>query len=141
MAGSINFHKKGKRNRIAPEINITPLVDVMLVLLIIFMITSPMLVSGVHVDLPQSKAKQISSNDKPLSVTIATGGKIYIMDTEVSNAELVSKLKAITNNKMDTKIYVRGDKNISYGIVMETIGKISASGFSKVALVSKFQYE
>ena len=97
------------------EINVTPFVDVMLVLLIIFMVTAPLLTVGVQVDLPESNADSIQTNDEPLEITISKNGDIFIQETEIELKELVPKLTAITNNKLDTKIYVRGDAIIDYG--------------------------
>ena len=119
------------------EINVTPFVDVMLVLLIIFMVTAPLLTVGVQVDLPESNADSIQSNDEPLEITISKDGIIYIQETEIKIKELVPKLTAITNNKLDTKIYVRGDELIDYGKVMKVLGELSGSGFTKVALITK----
>ena len=119
------------------EINVTPFVDVMLVLLIIFMVTAPLLTVGVQVDLPESNADSIQSNDEPLEITILKDGTIYIQETSIQLKELVPKLTAITSNKLDTKIYVRGDATIDYGIVMKVLGELSGSGFTKVALITK----
>ena len=119
------------------EINVTPFVDVMLVLLIIFMVTAPLLTVGVQVDLPESNADSIQSNDEPLEITISKDGTIYIQETSIQLKELVPKLTAITNNNLDTKIYVRGDAIIDYGKVMKVLGELSGSGFTKVALITK----
>ena len=126
-------------NRSKPfsEINVTPFVDVMLVLLIIFMVTAPLLTVGVQVDLPDSAADTLQSDDEPLEITINSESEIFIQETIIKVGELVPKLKAITDNKMDTKIYVRGDEGINYGEVMEILGELSGSGFSKVALITK----
>ena len=119
------------------EINVTPFVDVMLVLLIIFMVTAPLLTVGVQVDLPETNADSIQTNDEPLEITISKNGDIFIQETEIELKELVPKLTAITNNKLDTKIYVRGDAIIDYGRVMRVLGELSGSGFTKVALITK----
>ena len=119
------------------EINVTPFVDVMLVLLIIFMVTAPLLTVGVQVDLPESNADSIQTNDEPLEITISKNGDIFIQETEIELKELVPKLTAITNNNLDTKIYVRGDAIIDYGRVMRVLGELSGSGFTKVALITK----
>lgn len=118
------------------EINVTPFVDVMLVLLIIFMITSPMIMAGVDVDLPESKAKPVQPQNEPLFITIDKNLQIYIAETKTSEKELASKLAAITNENYDTRIYIRGDQNVSYGKVMQIIGEINNAGFKKVAMVS-----
>lgn len=130
--------KRSARNRhnLSNEINITPMVDVMLVLLVIFMVTSPMLVAGVKVDLPETSASPATGDDEPLSITIDKNGEVYIQDTKVDINELTPKLKAITREKMDTRIFIRGDKNIDYGKVIEVMGAINVAGFNKVALVT-----
>tara|TARA_B100001250_G_scaffold214019_1_gene183583 strand:- start:48 stop:452 length:405 start_codon:yes stop_codon:yes gene_type:complete len=119
------------------EINVTPFVDVMLVLLIIFMVTAPLLTVGVQVDLPESNADTLQSDNEPLEVTINADGNIFIQETEITLKELVPKLIAITDNRLDTKIYVRGDEVIDYGRVMKLLGELSGSGFSKVALITE----
>ena len=119
------------------EINVTPFVDVMLVLLIIFMVTAPLLTVGVQVDLPESNADSLQSDNEPLELTISKDGNIYIQETEVKINELIPKLIAITDNRLDTKIYVRGDEVINYGKVMRVLGELSGSGFTKVALITK----
>lgn len=138
MAVKLPKRQGGRRARyeLSSEINVTPLVDVMLVLLVIFMVTSPMLVAGVNVDLPETSASPISSQEEPLSVTVSAQGKVYLQDTEVTLDELVAKLQAILGEKTDTRIFVRGDKNIDYGTVMTVVGTISSAGFTKVALLS-----
>lgn len=124
------------KSKIVSEINVAPIVDVMLVLLVIFMITAPMLISGIKVDLPETTSKPISGQEEPLAVSIDKTGKVYIMDTLIEENKLVEKLKAITKAKMDTRIFVRGDKSLSYGRIMEIVGEINAAGFSKVALIT-----
>ena len=119
------------------EINVTPFVDVMLVLLIIFMVTAPLLTVGVQVYLPESNADSLQSDNEPLELTISKDGNIYIQETEINIKELIPKLIAITDNRLDTKIYVRGDEVINYGKVMRVLGELSGSGFSKVALITK----
>ena len=119
------------------EINVTPFVDVMLVLLIIFMVTAPLLTVGVQVDLPESNADTLQSDNEPLEVTINSDGNIFIQETEITLKELAPKLIAITDNRLDTKIYVRGDEVIVYGRIMKVLGELSGSGFSKVALITK----
>lgn len=119
------------------EINVTPMVDVMLVLLVIFMITAPLLSVGVPVDLPKTQAAPLNEPDEPLVITIDVEGKIYIQETETSVEKLVPRLAAITAAKADTRIYVRGDKAIAYGRVMEVMGLVNAAGFTKVALIAE----
>ena len=119
------------------EINVTPLVDVMLVLLIIFMVAAPLLNVGVPVDLPQTRGPALPQDDKPLAVSIDRDGKIFLQETEVGLEELVPRLQAISKERPETRIYVRGDRGIDYGRVMEVMGTINAGGFSKVALVAE----
>jgi biopolymer transport protein TolR len=123
------------------EINVTPMVDVMLVLLIIFMVAAPLLTVGVPVDLPKTNAATINDQDEPLVISIAKDGKLYLQDTEIPLDSLVPRLNAITNNKPDTRVYVRGDRAIDYGRVMEVMGTVSAAGFSKVALIAELPHE
>lgn len=125
------------RLRQVSEINVTPLVDVMLVLLIIFMVTSPMLVAGVSVDLPSASASPISGQDEPLSITVDAKGRVYIQDTRIPQDQLIPKLSAITKEKFDTRIFVRGDKHVNYGKVIEVVGGINSAGFTRVALVTE----
>ncbi len=119
------------------EINVTPFVDVMLVLLIVFMITAPLLTVGVPVDLPKTKAKSIAESQEPLVISVDAEGQVFIQDTVVELENLVPRLKAITENKADTRIYVRGDKGINYGRVMEVMGTVNVAGFTRVALVAE----
>ena len=125
------------RSKPFSDINVTPFVDVMLVLLIIFMVTAPLLTVGVQVDLPETNADTLQSDNEPLEVTIDSSGLIFIQETEISLSELIPKMKAITENRFDTKIYVRGDETIDYGQIMMVLGELSGSGFSKVALITK----
>ena len=125
------------RYRPLSEINVTPLVDVMLVLLIIFMVTAPLMTSGVSVDLPKTDAKPLDNDSQPLTVTINSTGKIFLQDQEVELAALVTKLQAIAENKQDRRIFVRGDKDLAYGRIMEVMGTITQGGFTKVALLAE----
>ena len=135
---SIQFSKSKSRSRsLMSEINVTPFVDVMLVLLIVFMVTAPMLTVGVPVNLPNSDADSLPDDQEPLTLSINSKGEVFIQDTKVGFSELVPKLLAISKNRTDTRIYVRGYRNINYGRVMEIMGKLSGSGFSKVALISE----
>ncbi len=131
---------RGRRGRYAAggfsEINVTPFVDVMLVLLIVFMVAAPMMTSGVTVDLPKAKATAVAGTDEPLSVTIRRDGTIFIQNTQTSLAELGSKLQSVLGEKKETRIFVRGDAAIDYGQVMQVIGEINNAGFNKVALLT-----
>lgn len=130
---------KGSRRKanISAEINVTPLVDVMLVLLVIFMVTAPLLTVGVPVDLPKTKASAINEKDDPLTVTIDGKGVLYLQEVPLELPVLIARLVAITQANPEARIYVRGDKGISYGQVMEVMGAINAAGFTKVALISE----
>ncbi len=120
------------------EINVTPMVDVMLVLLIVFMVAAPLLTSGVPVDLPNSEAKPIAEEDnKPIEITVIDDGSIYIGETEVKKGKLIPLLSAMTEGQTDRRIYIRGDQGISYGKIMEVIGAVNGAGFNKVALISE----
>ena len=119
------------------EINVTPFVDVMLVLLIVFMVTAPLLTVGIPIDLPKVKAKAIAEAEEPLVISVDNQGQIFIQDTVVEVAKLVPRLRAITNNKADTRIYIRADKTIPYGRVMEVMGTVNIAGFKRVALISE----
>tara|TARA_B100000674_G_scaffold45797_1_gene31700 strand:- start:769 stop:1188 length:420 start_codon:yes stop_codon:yes gene_type:complete len=135
---AINLNKSERRSRnVMSEINVTPFVDVMLVLLIVFMVTAPMLTVGVPVNLPESEADSLPDDREPLTVSINSKGEVFVQDTKVAFNELVAKLLAISKNRTDTRIYVRGDKNINYGRVMEVMGNLAGSGFTKVALISQ----
>ena len=131
--------KKLKKSKIMSQINVTPFVDVMLVLLIVFMITAPLLTVGVSVDLPKTKASQLNSKGDPIIVSIKKNGELFIQERKIDSLQLLPRLKAISSGNKNLRIYVRGDKNVSYGIVLDTIAKIKSSGFKKVALVAKLQ--
>ncbi|MGB0696676.1 MAG: protein TolR [Rhodospirillaceae bacterium] len=119
------------------EINVTPLVDVMLVLLIVFMVTAPLLATGVKVDLPQASAPPLEQDDKPLSVTVAADGVIYVQQEPASETEFLTKMAAVTGANPDARIYVRGDAVVAYGRVMEVMGILREAGYGKVALVTR----
>ena len=138
MAISVSNGGKGRRRyRPLAEINVTPLVDVMLVLLIIFMVTAPLMTSGVPVDLPKTSAAPINSDSEPLTVSIDAQGSIFLQDQQVQLPELVGKLQAIAQNNPDRRIFVRGDKDLAYGRIMEVMGTITQGGFTKVALLAE----
>lgn len=140
MAGGIIQSSRGKGRRSSSpmsEINVTPFVDVMLVLLIIFMVTAPMMTVGVPVDLPKAQATAMNENVEPLTVSIAADGKIYLQETEVGLDGLIPKLQAITAAKPDTRIFVRGDQTVTYGQIMGVVGAINSAGFKKVALMTE----
>ena len=134
--GGLQPRSKSGRYKPLAEINVTPFVDVMLVLLVVFMITAPMLTSGVQVDLPKASVGNLPKDNKPLEIAIDQNGAIFIADTAIEAKELIPRLEAIAGNRKDTRIYVRGDHRLDYGRVMEIIGMINKAGFLKVALVS-----
>ena len=130
------FKLNRSKNEPMSEINVTPFVDVMLVLLIIFMVTAPLLTVGVQVDLPETR-DSLPDDQEPLTITINSKGEIYIQEHQVNYEKVIPKLLAIAKNRTDTRIYVRGDKTINYGRVLEVMGTLSGAGFSKVALISE----
>ena len=131
------FNLKRSEREPMSEINVTPFVDVMLVLLIIFMVTAPLLTVGVQVDLPETSADTLPEESEPLTLTINSKGEVFIQETKIEFDNLIKKVLAVSNNRTDTRIYVRGDKTINYGRVLEIMGKLSGSGFTKVALISE----
>ena len=137
----VQGRRRHRRKPVMSEINVTPMVDVMLVLLIIFMVAAPLLTVGVQIDLPQTQAKSLDQDKEPLTVTVNTKGEVYLMNSEIKVEELVPKLKAITEARggADERIYVRGDKNVNYGTVMRVMGRLSAAGFRRVALVTEVE--
>jgi len=128
--------RRARRRRPISDINVTPFVDVMLVLLIVFMVTAPLLTVGVPVDLPKTHAQVLSQDREPLSVTIKRDGQIYLQNTPIAEDELVSKLTAIAQNGYDQRVFVRGDQSVNYGRVMEVMGMLSAAGFTHIGLVT-----
>src|SRR6201985_2851907 len=127
------------RRRVLSEINVTPFVDVMLVLLIVFMVTAPLLTVGVPVDLPKTRAPALGQDREPLSISVTKDGKIYLQKQLVPQDELVPKLQAISNNGYDQRIFVRGDTSANYGQVMIVMGMLSAAGFTHIGLVTDVQ--
>jgi len=119
------------------EINVTPMVDVMLVLLIIFMVTAPMLTAGIQVDLPKTNSKPLAGTDEPLTVSIQSNGDIILNKTKMTIAELSAKMKSVAAEKSDSRVFVRGDKNVDYGRVMHVVGAINEAGITKVALITE----
>ena len=139
MYNRILIKNRNNKNKTISQINVTPFVDVMLVLLIVFMITAPLLTVGVSVDLPKTKAAQLNSKGDPIVVSIKQNGDLYIQERSIDAFNLLPRLKAISEGNKNLRIYVRGDKNVPYGIVLDTIAKIKRSGFKKVALVAKLK--
>jgi biopolymer transport protein TolR len=137
MAFSMNSRNGRYRYRPLAEINVTPLVDVMLVLLIIFMVTAPLMTSGVSVDLPKASTAPLNTDSEPLTVSINAEGKIFLQDQAVELTDLVAKLQALSKDTPDRRIFVRGDKDLAYGRIMEVMGIITQGGFTKVALLAE----
>jgi biopolymer transport protein TolR len=144
-SSGVGGKRRHRRRPVMAEINVTPMVDVMLVLLIIFMVSAPLLTVGVQIDLPQTQAKSLDQDREPLTVTVNTKGEVYLMNSEIKVEELVPKLKAIidargaTGGGADERIYVRGDRNVNYGTVMRVMGRLSAAGYRRVALVTEVE--
>jgi len=138
MFQGLKRHSFGRSKRRPPmaDINVTPFVDVMLVLLVIFMVTAPLLTVGVQVDLPKTKAKIIAGSDEPLAVSIDKNGAIYVQDTAMDLGQVVPRLQAISKHNPKVRIFVRGDASVDYGRVMEVMGVLNAAGFSHVALIA-----
>ncbi len=133
--------RKHHRQRVMSEINVTPMVDVMLVLLIIFMVSAPLLTVGVPIDLPQSQAKSLDQDKEPLTISVNEQGKVYLQNSEIDVGNLVPKLEAVAQARGGTeaRIYVRGDRKVNYGTMMKVMGRLSAAGFHRVALVTEFE--
>jgi biopolymer transport protein TolR len=133
--------RRHRRKPIMSEINVTPMVDVMLVLLIIFMVSAPLLTVGVPLDLPKTQAKSLEQDKEPLTVSVDTEGKVFLQNSEVPVEELVPKLKAVTESRggFEERIFVRGDRRVDYGTVMKVMGRISSAGFHRVALVTEVE--
>jgi len=131
--------RRGRARRHSPmhEINVTPFVDVMLVLLIVFMVTAPLLTVGVPIELPESRGQQLQTNKEPLTISVQKDGKVYIQETEVQLSDLATRLRAIAKSGYEETIFVRGDKGIDYGTVMKVMSRIKAGGFKKVSLVTE----
>ena len=136
LAARTRSHKRSRYKPMA-EINVTPFVDVMLVLLIVFMVTAPLLTVGVPIDLPKTQAQALSQPEEPLVISVNAAGEIYIQESTVEIDNLVPRLLAITENKPDTRIYVRGDRTINYGRIMEVMGTVNVAGFTRVALIAE----
>ncbi|MBV8824294.1 MAG: protein TolR [Hyphomicrobiales bacterium] len=133
--------RRHRRRPVMSEINVTPMVDVMLVLLIIFMVSAPLLTVGVPIDLPQTQAKSLDQDKEPLTVSVKLDGEVFLQNSEIKVDELVPKLQAITQARggLDERIYVRGDRKVDYGTVMRVMGRLSAAGFRRVALVTEVE--
>ena len=133
--------RRHRRRAVMSQINVTPMVDVMLVLLIIFMVSAPLLTVGVPIDLPQTQAKSLDQDREPLTVSVNLQGKVFLQNSEIPIEELVPKLKAVAEARggFDERIYVRGDRKVDYGAVMRVMGRLSSAGFRRVALVTEIE--
>lgn len=134
-----NKASRRSKKQLMSEINITPFVDVMLVLLVVFMVTAPMMISGINVNLPETTSSPLSGSDEPLTITVTDKGVVYIQDIVIDKAELIPKLTAITNEKKDSRILVRGDKDTNYGNIMSVVGSINEAGYSHISLVTQIE--
>jgi biopolymer transport protein TolR len=140
-AASGGGRQRRRRRPVMSEINVTPFVDVMLVLLIVFMVSAPLLTVGVPLDLPQSQAKSLEQDREPLTISVNVQGQVFLQNSEIKVEDLVAKLKAITDARggADERIYVRGDKKVDYGTMMRVMGRLSAAGYHRVALVTEVE--
>jgi biopolymer transport protein TolR len=134
--GGRGHRRRGRHHRMISEINVTPMVDVMLVLLIIFMVAAPLLTVGVPIDLPDTQAKALNSDTQPITVSVNQSGQVYLQETEIPIEEVVAKLQAISQTGSDERIYVRGDKTADYGTVMKVMARISSAGYKNLGLVT-----
>jgi len=134
--------QRRRRRAVMSEINVTPFVDVMLVLLIVFMVSAPLLTVGVPIELPQSQAKALEQNNEPLTVSVNVDGQVFLQNTEIKIGDLIPKLKAIFDARhggLNDLVYVRGDKKVDYGTMMRVMGRLSAAGYHRVALVTEVE--
>ena len=140
-AGNTVGRRRHRRRRVMSEINVTPMVDVMLVLLIIFMVSAPLLTVGVPIDLPQTRAKSLDQDREPLTLSINPQCQVFLQDSEIAIDDLVTKLRAVTDARggSDERIYVRGDRKVDYGCVTRAMGRLSSAGFKRVALVTEVE--
>jgi biopolymer transport protein TolR len=134
--GGRGHRRRGRHHGLISEINVTPFVDVMLVLLIIFMVAAPLLTVGVPIDLPETRASAMNPETQPITISVNENGQIYLQETEIPLEEVVAKLNAIATTGYEERIYVRGDKTTNYGIVMQVMARIQAAGYTKIGLVT-----
>jgi len=137
MGANIGKIKNNGKRRIISDINITPFVDVLLVLLIIFMVAAPMMTSSVNIDLPKGAAAQNQEKIQPITISIKSDGTIFLQEEEAKLGNISKGLLKLSNNNLDSKIHIRGDKNLDYGRVMEVVKTLSLAGFSQVILVTE----
>jgi biopolymer transport protein TolR len=139
---SAGGRERRRRRPVMSEINVTPFVDVMLVLLIVFMVSAPLLTVGVPIELPQSQAKALEQNNEPLSISINDRGQVFLQNDEIKLDDLLPKLKAIIDARGGSSndlIYIRGDRTVTYGTMMRVMGRISGAGYHRVALVTEVE--
>lgn len=134
--GGRRGRSRRRQGRVMSEINVTPFVDVMLVLLIVFMVTAPLLTVGVPIDLPETSAKPLEGDTEPITISVKTDGTVFLQETEIPVEEVVDKLVAIAQNGYDERVFVRGDRDADYGIVMRVMARINAAGFKRIGLVT-----
>lgn len=140
MAATVTKPTRSRaKKQLMSEINITPFVDVMLVLLVVFMVTAPMMISGINVDLPKTSSSPLSGNDEPLTITVTSKEIVYIQDIAIDPKDLVLKLDAIAKAKKDSRILIRGDKDVSYGVMMSVVGSINEAGYNHISLVTQIE--
>ncbi len=139
LQGGKSRGHRGMRHPVMSQINVTPMVDVMLVLLIIFMVAAPLLTVGVPIDLPQTQAKSMDQDREPLTISVNDKGQVFLQNSEIKLDEMVAKLKAIAKNGFEERVYVRGDRKVDYGTVMKVMGRLSAAGYRRVALVTELE--
>jgi biopolymer transport protein TolR len=137
VSSTIKQRSSRRSVRAISDINVTPFVDVMLVLLIVFMVTAPLMTVGVSVDLPKTQASAINEKTEPLTISINAAGEIYLQETQLDLESLVPRLVAITGANPETRIFIRGDRGLSYGRIMEVMGAVNSAGFNKVALLAE----
>jgi len=140
-SGGGRRRRGGRKHGAISEINVTPLVDVMLVLLIIFMVAAPMMTVGVPIDLPETQAKAMNADTQPITISVNPGGEIYLQETAIAIDEVVPKLEAIATTGYNERIYVRGDTAAAYGVVMKVMARISSAGFKNIGLVTLQEQE
>jgi biopolymer transport protein TolR len=140
-AAAVAGKRRHRRRPVMAEINVTPMVDVMLVLLIIFMVSAPLLTVGVPIDLPQTQAKSLDADKEPLTISVNVKGQVFLQESEIVLDDLVAKLRAVTDARggLDERVYVRGDRQVDYGTIMKVMGRLSAAGFRRVALVTEIE--
>jgi biopolymer transport protein TolR len=141
LGAPMTGRRRSHRRPVMAEINVTPMVDVMLVLLIIFMVSAPLLTVGVPIDLPQSQAKSLDQDKEPLTLSVNDRGKVFLQNDEIGLGDLVAKLEAVAQARggKEARVYVRGDKNVNYGAMMQVMGRLSSAGFHRVALVTELE--